>query len=506
MGRSRSAYVPRGTGRTCVCYGCRPLPQIAVVIKRAAAFLGLAGLGVGLYLWLVQDADAPRSRRKREGGQPVRVLVVAEHAAVPRITGHGLVEAQRSWQGVSQVGGRVVEVDERVQVGRIVREGTVLFKIDPEDLELEKSKSKSNVKAARAQLAELGAREQSAKASLAVEKKVLELARNELERTRALHESGALALIELETAQRAVLTAEKAVVSYENTLAELPASRRVLQAQIEQLEAGVEGADLQLSRTQVVAPFTMQIREVTATIGQAVSSGAVLVVGDGVQAMEVTAKLPVGAIDPLLPARRSAAADPAAVDPALGGTDAVAADGVGAAVGAAAAPAGGRWLERITAALDVTVSLETPTVRARWPAKFSRFAGIDPASRTLGVVVTVERPPPGVEQRVRLSPGLHVEVELRGQPQPGCLAVPTEALHGTTVYVVDADDRLARREVELSWAQEDYACVAAGIIAGERVVTTRLTPAVEGMLLAPTVDEFTARRVSDLVGGARSES
>lgn len=481
---------------------------IVVVIKRAAVLFGLTGLGVGTYLWLVQDADATRSRRRREGGQPVRVLVVAAHPAVPRITGYGVVAAQRSWQGVAQVSGRVVEVDERVQVGRIVREGTVLFKIDPEDLELEKSKSKSNVKAAKAQLSEIQAREQSAKASLAVEKKVLELARGELERSRGLHESGALSLAELEVAQRAVLTAEKAVVSYENTLAELPASRRVLQAQIEQLAAGVVGADLQISRTQVVAPFTMQIREAPTTVGQAVSSGAVLVVGDGIQAMEVTAKLPVGAIDPLLPVR-----PPSAEAAVAGGTpgDAVPAVGEPAPAGepaAVAVPRTGGRLERIAQALQVTVSLDTPTVQASWPATFSRFAGIDPTSRTLGVVVAVDREPPGAgqSQRMRLSPGLHVQVELRGQPQPGCLAVPTEAVHGTTVYVANADDRLERRTVELSWAQEDYACVGSGIAVGDRVVTTQLNPAVEGMLLAPTVDEFEARRVAGLVGGERPAS
>lgn len=477
------------------------------------------GLGVGLYLWLVRDADGQRGRRRREGGQPVRVLEVQAHAAVPRLTGYGVVAAQRSWQGVSQVGGRVVEVSERVQVGRLVREGTVLFKIDPEDLELEKSKSKSNVKAARAQLGELQAREQSAKASLAVERKVLELARAELERIREAYDSGALPLADLDAAQRAVLTAEKTVIGYENTLAELPASRRVLQAQLEQLEAGVAGADLQLSRTEVVAPFTMQIREVHATVGQAVSSGAILVVGDGMQAVEVTAKLPVGAIDPLLPGRRSGSGAP-------GGEASPDGDGSPTAAPAeppieppnepptepsseAAVPPSSRrpggYLTRIAEGLEVTVSLETPTVNASWPGRFSHFAGIDAASRTLGVVVAVDEPRPrNGEQRVRLSPGLHVAVELRGKPQPGCLAVPTEAVHDTVVYVATAKDRLERRAVELSWAQEDYACVASGLAAGDRVITTQLTPAVDGMLLAPTVDEFEARRIAQLVGGEPS--
>ena len=487
-------------------------------------FIGLVGFGFGVYLWLVQDSGSTRSRRHREGGQPVRVLEATEYSAIPHITGYGVVAAQRSWQGVAQVGGRVIEVDERLQVGRIVREGTILLKIDPEDLELEKTKSESSVRAVKAQIAELRTQEKGVKANLVVEKKVLALARKELDRTQDLYESDASSLAELETAEREVLTAEKAVIALENSLAESPASRRVLEAQLEQLEAGVTGAGLQLARTEVVAPFTMRIREINATVGQAVSSGAILIVGDGVRALEVTAKLPIGAIDPLLPARPDRPPRPEASDAASTDTPTRAVASTSAAeTGQSSAPAPpgrdqdsaegdqprrrpGR-LERIAEALEATVTLETAAVRESWPARFTRFAGIDEASRTLGVVVAVDEPRPARRRRrVRLSPGLHVEVELRGQPKPGCLALPTEAVHGDTVHVASAEDRLELREVVLSWAQEDFVCVAEGLAAGDRVVTTPLSPAVAGMLLEPTVDEFEARRVAKLVSEGQPES
>ncbi|MCA9705321.1 MAG: hypothetical protein KDK70_05700 [Myxococcales bacterium] len=511
------------------------MAELGLTLKRAAVLIGLTGIGVGVYLWLVRDPGSQRGRRRREGGQPVRVLEVAEHAAIPRITGYGTVAAQRSWQGVTEVGGRVVEIDERLQVGRVVREGAVLLRIDPEDLELEKTKSESSVKGVKAQLAESRAREKGTRASLDVEQKVLGLARKELDRVRDLYESEAASLTELEAAQREVLAAEKAVVSLENTLAELPASRRVLEAQLEQLEAGVTGAGLQLARTQLVAPFTMRIREVNATVGQAVSSGSILVVGDGMQAVEVTAKLPVGAIDPLLPSRPERPPRPASNGASDGASDGASA---GASVGArtgndpgppdpsapsepapapdrpdaatndpAATPPRRGWLGRIAEAIEATVVLDTPAVQASWPARFSRFAGIDEASHTLGVVVTVDEPRMREgPHRVSLSPGMHVEVQLRGQPQAGCLALPTEVVHAGTVYVADGEDRLQLREVELSWAQEDFVCVASGLAAGERVVTTPLSPAVAGMLLDPTVDEFEARRVAGLVGQEPPES
>jgi hypothetical protein len=56
------------------------LSDITLVLKRAVVLVGLSALGAGVYSWLVRDAGTTRTRNKREGGQPVRVLVVAEHA------------------------------------------------------------------------------------------------------------------------------------------------------------------------------------------------------------------------------------------------------------------------------------------------------------------------------------------------------------------------------------------------------------------------------------------
>ena len=111
----------------------------------------------------------------------------------------------------------------------------------------------------------------------------------------------------------------------------------------------------------------------------------------------------------------------------------------------------------------------------------------------------------GTRLRFHITAEGAVEVDLRGEPQAGCLALPIEAVHGTTVYVVDAEDRVELRSVELSWAQEEFVCVGEGLVAGERVVTSSLTPAVAGMLLEPTVDEFEAQRLETLVDGEQPE-
>ena len=72
---------------------------------------------------------------------------------MPRVTGYGEVAAQRSCQGLAEVGGTIVQMGPRVQLGRVVREGELLFEVDPEELELEKRRTVASAKAVRAQIA-----------------------------------------------------------------------------------------------------------------------------------------------------------------------------------------------------------------------------------------------------------------------------------------------------------------------------------------------------------------
>ncbi len=525
-------------------------------------FSGLTAAGVIVFAWLHRTDDNTKRRPPRQSGQPVRVLEVAEYAAVPRAVGYGVVEAQRNWQGLAEVGGKIVEANERLEVGRLIREGTILYTIDPGSYELEKTKTEATVKAVRAQIGELKAKEKSARANLKVEQKVLALARKDLERLQSLYNQNTVPLVEVEAAEREVLNAERSVQGYKNTLQELPASRKVLEANLQQQKAGVKGAALDLARTEIVAPFTMRLREVNAIEGQAVSAGQVLVTGDAVDVMEVPAQFPIASITPLRSQRgrgrrRAEAGDATELTPGddrhepgegeVRGDEVVPAPASaddsterGDVTGDTSQRRRGRW-RSITA----KVHLKSQGMDVSWPAEFRRFEGIDSTTHTMGVVVQIDQPwrragrgvvggtagdvvdaqgrgeARGVdgdvarteeraEDRVRgqprLSPGMHVEVELWGAPQAGCKAIPREALHNGVVHLADDGNRLELRAVEVAFTQEDYVCVTSGLAPGDRVILTDVVPAVTGMLLAPRLDDSAAERLTTATRGGQAES
>jgi multidrug efflux pump subunit AcrA (membrane-fusion protein) len=448
------------------------------LVRRIAGFVFLVIVGVGVYVWLQSSRPEPRRRTAEELGRPVRVIELAPLEVVPRTVGYGVVEAQREWQALAEVSGLVVEMHERLEVGRVVQAGTVLLRIDPGGYEIEQSRSQATVKAVRAQIAELQARETSAATNLKIEERSLELARKEYENLRKLYEEGSAPLMEVEAAERALISAEKAVQGYRNTLNELPASRRVLQAQLEQQEAGVATTRLDLARTEIVAPFTMRLREVNVGLQQVVGAGTVLLIGDGVDVFEIPAQIPVGSLGPLLPPR------PPEPEPVAGEPP------------APTEPPPRTW------EIEAIVRLESQGVSRTWTGKFDRFGGIDPATRTMLAVVQIDDPRRDGQRGPRLNRGLFVEVELRGSPRPDCLAIPRDAYHDGIVHVVGAEDRLELREVEAALIQEQFICITGEIAAGDRVVVTDLVPAIAGTLLAPRPDD---EAVAALARDAKAE-
>lgn len=98
--------------------------------------------------------------------------------------------------------------------------------------------------------------------------------------------------------------------------------------------------------------------------------------------------------------------------------------------------------------------------------------------------------------------GAFVRVAIAGARQEQAYKVPAEALRqGNRVWVVDAAGRLEVRRVRLGWLDGDEAVLLGGVEDGERVVTTPLTAAVDGMSVRAT--EATAKARSRREGDGR---
>lgn len=422
-------------------------------------------LGAAVLVWMARSQEAPETAARDAQARTVRVFEASAIALRPKAVGYGPVVPARVWDAVAQVAGRVVSLHPQLHDGEILEAGTELVRIDPADYELALAET-------RAQLAELAVEQSNAETSLAIEERGLRLAEEELQRLRTLSERGTASQSDVDQAERTALNLRTAVQNLRNQLTLIPAQREVLQSKVER-------AELDLERTRINAPFDLRVANLAIEADQYVGIGQTLFEGDSVDRVEIQAQVPMASLRRLFVER-----GPVDLDPT-----------------------------RLTAELPrrlglaATVRLDLGGHIAEWQAEFVRFDdAIDPQTRTMGVVVAVERPfeqaIPG--QRPPLSKGMFVQVELRADSQRPMIVVPRSAVRDGMVFVVDADQRLERRPVEIAFAQDDVAAIDAGLEPGEQIVLSDLVPAVSGMRLRPERDAQAAERLAELDAAAAS--
>ena len=413
-------------------------------------------LGIVIFLWMAEGRQVPTQAPRGESARSVRVIEAPLLKLIPKAEGYGPVRPARVWTAVSQVAGRVIEIHPKLRDGEILPEGALLARIDPIDYELALSQ-------ARAELAELEVQEANAKASLTIEERNLNLANQDVVRKRKLMKQGTASASTVDEAERVMLSTRMSVQTLRNTLSLIPTQRSVL-------DARVTRARRDLDRTEIRAPFTLRVANLVIEADQYVGVGQSLFEGDDVGRVEVEAQFALSTLRRLFVGRPDLKLDITHL---------------------------GEQLPEVVG-FDPLVRLDLGNYVAEWQADFVRFSDdVDSQTRTLGLVVAVDRPFEKVKLGYRppLSKGMFVQVVVRGKSQAPRLVIPRNAVRNGTVYVADADDRLRRRSVEVLFNQDDISVISSGLAPGERVVVSDVIPAVSGMLLHPRIDEELSARL-----------
>jgi hypothetical protein len=125
----------------------------------------------------------------------------------------------------------------------------------------------------------------------------------------------------------------------------------------------------------------------------------------------------------------------------------------------------------------------------QWQGQIVRATGsIDTSSRQLFVIAQVDDPyGRGPADRPPLRIGQFVEAQITGTLLSDVFVVPRSALsEGRELLVIDAGERLQRREVEIIWADQHQVVIRTGLQAGEIISMTPLPGAISGSRVAAT--------------------
>jgi len=139
-----------------------------------------------------------------------------------------------------------------------------------------------------------------------------------------------------------------------------------------------------------------------------------------------------------------------------------------------------------------------------WEAKIVRSEGVvDENSRVTYVVARVGDPYRLHHPGPALPIGTFVSASIAGSSAAGVIPVPRGALRGSNqVLVVNDDNKIEIRTVDVLRSDASYAYLRGGVIAGERITTTAIEAPTNGMLVRTQAGDGGGQSTDDAHGAS----
>ena len=359
---------------------------------------------------LVSLHPAAVKHTKKDPGILVEVLRAEKEEAAMTVKGTGTVKASQEISVIPQVSGEVVYTAPGLDVGGFFEKGSVLFRIEDTDYRLALEQAQSSKANTEYELAKM--------------KGQAEIARSEWDKINKGNE-----------------TPPNPLVLYEPQLKSAKAAHASASAKVEQ-------AKLDLSRTEINAPFNTRIRSENIEIGQYVKSGSSVAVLAGSDTAEIAVPLTSEQL---------------------------------------------RWLkiprhgEKENGA-DTMVSLKIGGTIYKWKGHVVRSTGeVDQKSRMMQVIVEIKDPyglKANTDGRPTLAAGSFVKVVINGKRLKDVFVIPRIAFRdNSTVWTMDKENMLKIKRVKTLRLERERVIISEGIDDGDMIVLTNLSGAANRMKL-----------------------
>jgi RND family efflux transporter MFP subunit len=221
-----------------------------------------------------------------------------------------------------------------------------------------------------------------------------------------------------------------------------------LQASLEAAQARLDQARLDLQRTEIDTPFNAMVMSREVNLGTRVTSASTLAMLVGTDIYWVEVLVPVSQL---------------------------------------------RWIEipRADDQQGSEVRISNPSAWGQGVSRVGRVvrlaAGLEEQGRMARLLIEVPDPlalKPSNKDLPQMLIDSYVQVEIMGRELPAVAAIDRELIRdGETVWIMNDQDLLDIREVEIVFKGRDQVLVSSGIQDGERLVVSNLPTPVQGMTL-----------------------
>ena len=362
----------------------------------------ILGLAILLGMQILSNPPEVQSRPSFAQPQAVEAMSLQPQSYQVILTSQGTIEPSVSNTLVAEVAGTIASLSPTFVSGGAFTQGELLIQLDQRDYQIALTQASAQLAQAEAQLQEEYAR-------------------------------GLQAKVEWESLNR-----NRKPTALNLRKPQLAAAR----ANRDAAAAQVERAELDLLRTQIIAPYDGLVSQKQANLGQYVGRGSMLGEIYSVKSMDV--RLPLTGRQQSL----------------LGSFDTTA-----------------------DASSNVTLRVSGVT----WPGKLIRIEGVDTGTQQFNVIARVATP--SAKELATLRAGQFVQASISGETLDNVYVVPRNAVReDSEVLLLQDKETIQRQAVSVIWRDETHSIIDSGLSAGQIMVTTPLTIVANGSPVLATID------------------
>jgi len=412
------------------------------------------GIALGLAFWLFASRQRPEKQQVVHATPGVRVITAVSGPRTMMVEAFGTVIPRKKVNLAAEVGGRIDYIHPGLREGAAIGAEDLLIRIDQRAFILDRNAAQAGVKQARADINRLTREIANYSADVELARQNVVLTRKEWDRVKRLGENQFASKTNVDRAEQQYLSARIQLQSAENRLALTPPMMAQLKAALALAENNLAKARLVLAKSEIRSGFNGYVLTRQAEIGEFVSPGQTLGTLYEKGELDVDVRIPFEELIWMKPLFDKG------------------------------------QLPKVRVAIANLDGGET------WNAWVARIkANIDEKTRTLPITVEIggrngqAQAAFDTDPFMVLKPGTFVRCTILGETHENIFEIPRYLLHRENRLYLVREKKLAIQTVTVLRKYEDKVFISGGLSDGDRIVSSPLPAAVDGMALTVKAEE-----------------
>ncbi len=424
----------------------KKFPSFLLRFLRVVVVLTIA---IALAKGLISLKAKPEKKEIVNTPPSVKVIVANPVSKVMTVEAYGTIKPRKLVRIAVEVPGRIDYIHPSFIEGGMIDKGELLVRIDQRSYKLDSQARQVRIRQAKTEIESLKQDIENLKGDIELSRSSLNLAKKELARVTALTNNQFASKNNLDKVEQQYLQARISLQNINNRLSLTGTLMEQKNAALDMARVDSKKADLALEKTEIRCEFYGFVLNKYAEVGEYVNPGQVLGLIYQKDSLDVDVSIPLEKM---------------------------------------------KWIESFfdngkTPDAKVMVANFDSMSPFVWDAKVARVkAKIDEKTRTLPMTLEILNPDVKMENIFDLKPGTFIKCSIVGERYENIFVLPRYLLKRDNILFTISDNHLKMKKVNVLRKFEEEVYIDQGLNPGDRVISSPLPGALEGMELTIKVN------------------